>query len=1003
MLKNFVENLSRFFSEAIGYDIASYCKLNCAYDENTFITKEGGLASFLLLRGVSGYADEMEAQNSLAGVYKAMHTALTNGDHTFHFSFTQDLDSAYNFVKDSMEASYATLKRLNLESLSDLLDSDALEMSRHICSEWCLVGIFTHPSVLTKEDLKRSAKERMDYIKNNNVPLLLNCQNPFIIETQLCNPHQATLENTHKVFAGAGIMAEILNTKEILYLIKKELEPDFTSTKWKPTLMTDILKKGYLHVGKRSATDETVNDASHLFPMPIAMQLCTFDHEIIRKTKLAGSNVVKIANRYYCPIVLEEAPEVIDKFVNLLNKIQGTIPFRISFEIRKGGLTTNSTKQMFLSVFGFMGQINRNIKQAYDELSAIENEGEIIVNLKMICTTWADNLEELARRQAVLTKVLQGWGSSQVTSNIGDTYAGVLSSTVGFGKINSAVPVPCPLGAIIEMLPILRPASPWSNSASSFNFCSNRKLFPMQIGSKLQDTWNDAFYAPPGSGKSVTMNCLNLASLLAPGLTELPPMLILDVGPSASGIIHLLKSALPDDRKYLVSYNKLRMSEEYTINPFDTLPGCREPIPEQRETLRSIILFLMSGDSNADGESAAPPPMSDKLAGLLIDEVYAEYSDKGHPKLYQKFRDHEVDAALTRWNIEPQGEISWWRIADKLMEKGDEYHSSLAQRYAVPTFDDCIKVLRNPTIQDLFNKTDDKIRTDTTQTLVSAFQVTFSSAIREYPVLKGATKFSVGESRVVVFDLNEVRHSKKQTGLMYLLTMTSGIRRFYAKESELDIMTRSAPEIYHPLHKKMAKTYGEELKSVAFDEFHNTGGAPAIRAAVRVIQREGRKWGIRTTLSSQLLDDFDEQMIALMSSVYIMKFGNYREVEKAKKLFNLSDEMAENMYNTLNGPPKLFAYYMTKKGRFIQFLENRPGVVKLWALTTDQDEMNLRDTLYKYVPQQEARRLLAKRFPKPGAATMEINSRRKEMGEEHSESIIDMMVKELLALKKQGY
>ena len=991
--------ISRFFASQIGFDIASYCRLEAALDNETFITNEGGLCSFLALRGVRGYADNDESQVSLTGVFNSMRTALRNGDHTFHIMFTQDPDVAYEYVRESMEPTYATLRRLRLDSLSDLLDSDAEAMANQISAEWCIVAIITHPSVLSKNDTKRSAMERSEYIQKNNVPLLLNSQNPFMIEMDLCNPHSALTNSFVRDLSVRGVLVHPLDTTEALRAVRKELDPAMTSNQWKPSLITDMIRAGKLSP-RRSATK--AGDASELLPMPIPLQLTAFDHEIIRGTKLAGGDVVRIGHRYFTPIVVEEAPENVEHFDALLSRVNGNLPFRVSYEIRRGGMESDQAKQIFLAVFGWMGQANRDIKAAYDDLNVRKKNGEIIVNLRIIFVTWADDIESLARRQAVLTKIIQSWGAPQVTSNVGDSYAGVTSSIPGFGRISSAIGVPAPLSEVIRMLPILRPASPWP-VGSSFNFCSAGKIFPMQVGSKLQDTWNDAFYAPPGSGKSVTMNCLNLAGLMAPGLTELPPMLILDVGPSASGIILLLKSALPDDRKHLVSYIKLRMSSEYTINPFDTLPGCREPIPEQRETLRELLLFLLTGESSGDEPPIPPPAMSDKLASALVDEIYREFADTGRPKLYQEHRSPEVDAALDRWNLRPKGEISWWRIADRLMEAGDEYCSSLAQRFAVPDFNDCIKVLRNPAIQDLFNKLDDQIRTESTQTLVSAFQVAISSAIREYPVLQGPTRFDLGEARVVVFDLNEVRHSKRQTGLMYLLTMTAGVRRFYAKESELDIMTRSAPEIYYNVHLRMAKTYGEELKAIAFDEFHNTGGAPAIRAAVRVIQREGRKWGIRTTLSSQLLDDFDEQMIALMSSIYIMKLGNYREVQKAKSLFNLSDDVGEAMFRSLNGPPRMFAYFLTKQGRFMQFLENRPGVVKLWALTTDQDEMSLRDRMYRVMSQQDARRVLSRRFPTPGAAAGEILRRRKDMRGEEGESVIADLAKELEDGWRRGF
>lgn len=333
------ESFFRFFS----YDIGSYCKLSTVLDERTFITTEGGLATFILIKGVSGYADEEESKVSMRALHDAMRTSFSNADQSFHFTFTQDPDTAEEFVYNLMEAYYATLKRLQLESLSDLLDSDAKEMGKYFCSEWCILGIFTHPSILSSEDLKRSAKERTEYIKNNNVPLMLNCQNPFNIEMDLCNPNNATLDNVISQLISYGVMAEIMNTSEVLLYIKKELEPDLTSNHWKPTLITDLIKNRNILVGKNAAT--TLNDQqiinnkemSHMLPMPILMQIRTMDHEIISKTKLAGSDVVKIGKRYYTPIVIEEAPEQITRFAHLLYKINGEIPFRISYEIRRGG------------------------------------------------------------------------------------------------------------------------------------------------------------------------------------------------------------------------------------------------------------------------------------------------------------------------------------------------------------------------------------------------------------------------------------------------------------------------------------------------------------------------------------------------------------------------------------------------------------------------------------------------------------------------------------------
>ena len=60
-------------------------------------------------------------------------------------------------------------------------------------------------------------------------------------------------------------------------------------------------------------------------------------------------------------------------------------------------------------------------------------------------------------------------------------------------------------------------------------------------------------YARPGSGKSVLSNAINLALCLSGGITRLPRIAIIDIGPSSSGLISLLKEALPPDQQTFCS------------------------------------------------------------------------------------------------------------------------------------------------------------------------------------------------------------------------------------------------------------------------------------------------------------------------------------------------------------------------------------------------------------------------------------------------------------------
>ena len=109
-----------------------------------------------------------------------------------------------------------------------------------------------------------------------------------------------------------------------------------------------------------------------------------------------------------------------------------------------------------------------------------------------------------------------------------------------------------PLSGALYMLPLFRPSSPWKEGALLFR-SPDGKILPYQPGSPMQTTWIDILYARPGSGKSVLSNAINLALCTAAGNTHLPYIGIIDIGPSSSGLISLLREALPENRRHEVA------------------------------------------------------------------------------------------------------------------------------------------------------------------------------------------------------------------------------------------------------------------------------------------------------------------------------------------------------------------------------------------------------------------------------------------------------------------
>ena len=393
-------------------------------------------------------------------------------------------------------------------------------------------------------------------------------------------------------------------------------------------------------------------------------------------------------------------------------------------------------------------------------------------------------------------------------------------------------------------------------------------------------------FAPPGYAKSVFLNSTNLALCLSPTATsgsggaKLPRIAIIDVGPSSSGLISLIKESLPADRRHEAQYKRLRMIKDHAINPFDTQLGCRIPMPLERAFLVNFLSII----GTAVGESKPPANLSD-LVGMVVDELYEEFSDtsrKGNPRLYTSGEDVNVDEAVKKYNIELDIEPTWWSIVDALYDKGDIHSAGLAQRHAVPRLEDLSIVVRKSQIMDVYGNA----KTSTGEPLIDVFQRMISAGLREYPILTLPTKFDIGESRVVSLDIDEAAPrgggpADKQTSIVYMLARFT-LHAISPMKSNSNYSRKISG-----YHTKRIKTLRETPKKIVMDEFHCTKSSPMVREQVMIDLREGRKWGVHVALASQLIDDFDDAMVDVATGVWIMGAGTDRAAKKTRNIWSV--------------------------------------------------------------------------------------------------------------------
>jgi len=990
MVDSFFEGVDTFFawlSTSLKQTTESYCDLETADSPTVLVNHDGSLISIIKVEGVTELSGADEFERIVEGLSNAFQGAMSRPGHGLQVFFSHDKQNIKKVIRDIYAPAEATEKRLEL-NLDDLFKERVDFLSEYCAEELVYFVLITRPFNLPSDQLKIANKAKLKMIKDTKAPAFKNSQTVYAAIPELRDTHSAYVRSVMNDMDSLNITAKLLDVHEAVHAIRMTADPDYTADDWRASLPGDMIP-----VREINSFDGDISDL--LWPS-LAKQIIPRDAQTIdRRTVLVG-------NKIYSSAYIDLFPKDIRPFINLFSRILPThIPWRISFLLESEGLTTVKLKGLLASILSFSSAQNKLLSDSVNLLKYLNiNTDESIIRLRVVATTWAPEgeLPLLRRRSSELVKAIEGWGTTEVSEMCGDPFAGFVSSMLATTTSSPAVPTVAPLSQVISMLPITRPASPWETGALLFR-SPDGKPWPYQPGSPQQTTWIDLVYARPGSGKSVLSNTQNLALCLSAGLTRLPRIAIIDIGPSSSGLISLLREALPASKKHLAAYHRLRMTPEYSINPLDTQLGCRYPTALERSFLVNFLTLLTT-------PLGAPKPydgMAD-LIGMVVDELYKSLADEFNPSAYSPGIEEFIDSILEEIGFVKDSKSTWWEVTDALYSAGFVHEAMLAQRYAMPLIADAASICRTPAIEDLY----ERVTAPTGESLINSFSRMISGAVREYPILSRVTSFDIGDARIVSLDLDEVAKSggdaaDRQTSVMYMLARYVLARHYYLVEDSLS----NIPEQYKTYHKERIREIREDPKRIVYDEFHRTSRSSAVREQVIIDMREGRKWGVQISLLSQSVDDFDPVMIDFATSIYIMDAGPSQAIEKTTKIFGLS-ETAKNALRTRVHGPRLggatfLAQFATKGGVSVQLLTLTLGPIELWAFSTTAEDATVRNELYRHLGPAEARRFLATLFPN-GSVTKEISERLnmlKDQGglieEEGKKGVTEQLVIEILA------
>lgn len=991
-LSSIIDTVASAIETLLKKPMASYCFLETADPEGNIVAADGSMVSVVRIDGVRQLMGTDELNEIVREMSLRLSSYLGEPGHAIQVWFSRDPNMSADLLKSLNVPALSVARNLQLRGLEDLLKERERHLSRYITWEGFYMALWTRPAVLSKQELEQVRKTRK---APETWPISVDTQAVWTVARQIHIRHQAFTTSVVADLERMAIRAEVLRGHEALRTVKASIYPDMVNSEWRPSLPGDKVSP---------RRPEIPGDISHLLCPRLEDQL--FD----REAEIVNPRIVRIGRYNFANLDMTIGPQDTRPFGALLERLRkmGEFPWRVSFLIEGDGLGGSlQIRNALAGVMGFTNSENKLLRAAVKSLEERKDNDETVVRLRVSFCTWAPagDLNQIEEQASQMQRAIETWGYCGVSPSSGDPLAGSFSSALALDVASTAPVGAPPLAEVVHMLPWNRDASPWKKGSVLFRTADGRP-WPYQPGSSLQNTFIDLISAPPGYAKSVFLNTTNLALCLSPAATigaggsKLPLVSIIDIGPSSSGLISLLREALPPERRHEVQYRRLRMIKDHAINPFDTQLGCRHPLPLERAFLVNFLTIL-----GTQAQEDKPPSGLSDLIGMVVDELYKLFDDRsrrGSPRLYTRGESKEVDKAIDRHNIHlAEEEPTWWSVVDTLFAAGDLHAAGLAQRFAVPRVEDLTIVVRKPEVADVYGGA----RTANGESLIDVFQRMVSSALREYPILTLPTRFDIGESRVVSLDLDEAAPrgggpADKQTALVYMLARFVLAKDYYLNEEVVALM----PEDYQPHHKQRIKRIRETPKRIVYDEFHRTQSTPIVRQQVLIDMREGRKWGVHIALASQLLADFDEDMVNVATGVWIMGVGTDQAAREAQNIFGLSRTATRVVRSQLNGPgpdgAPFLAILNLKDGKHEHLLMNTLGPMELWAFSTTAEDAALRNRLYATIGPIETRARLAKRYP-GGSAKSDVEARLARMAEmghdadEAADGVIDQIVKEI--------